>query len=89
MSNVIEFTSKEEDFKNVSYVEDKDDLGVSTRCRSLSIYRLNKDEFEAVHGDESFILTREVLAEFIHVAQVFVDDESKYRPELEMISCDY
>lgn len=87
MTNVVELNPK--DFKSVSYIDDKGDLGVSTRCRNLALYRLNSNEFEIVHEDKSFVLTREVLAEFLHVSQVFVDDENKYKPSLEMISCDY
>ena len=89
MSNVIEFPQND-DFKNVSYIDDNGDLGVATRCRAIGIYRLNKNEFEIVtKSDISFILDRETLAEFLHVSQVFIDPEFKYKPELEMIACDY
>jgi len=89
MSNVIEF-KQDDDFKNVSYIDDNGDLGVATRCRAISVYRLNKNEFEIVtKSDVSFILDRETLAEFLHVAQVFIDPDCKYKPDLDMVSCDY
>ena len=88
MGKVISFPSSEE-FKNVSYSDVDGDLGIITKCRSLGVYRLNKSEFEVVHDAGSFILDRATLSEFLHVAQVFVDPDSKYKPELEMIACDY
>ena len=86
MSNVINLT--EPDFKNVSYIDDGD-IGVSTRDRNLAIYRLNKDDFEIVYNGGSFILKRDVLAEFLQVSKVFVDSEDRFKPNLEMIGCDY
>jgi len=86
MSNVISLT--EPDFKNVSYIDDGD-IGVSTKDRSLAIYRLNKDDFEIVYNGGSFILKRDVLAEFLQVSKVFVDSEDRFKPDLEMVSCDY
>ena len=86
MSNVIELT--EPDFKNVTYIDD-DDIGVSTRCKELAVYRLNKGDFEIVYNGGSFILKRDVLAEFLQVTKVFVDSKDKFKPDLEMIGCDY
>ena len=86
MGNVINLT--EPDFKNVTYIDDGD-IGVSTRCRALAIYRLNKDDFEVVYNGGSFILKRDVLAEFLHVSQVFLDSEDRFKPDLEMVACDY
>ena len=87
MSNVVNI--KEKDFKHVTYIEDGD-LGVSTRCRALSIYRLNKNEFEIVTSSgPSFVLDRETLAEFLHVSCVFVDSETRYKPEMDMVGCNY
>jgi len=88
MGEIIAF-NVEKDFKHVSYIDDKGDLGVSTRCRSLAIYRLNKSEFEVVYGGGSFILNRDVLAEFLHVSSVFVDPEDKHKPDMDMVACDY
>ena len=88
MSNVIEFPVND-DFKNVSYIDNEGDLGVITRCRSIGILRLNKKEFEVVHASGSFLIDRDTLAEFLHVAQVFVDPESKHRPYSDMVGCDY
>ena len=86
MNNVIELI--EPDFKNVTYIDDGD-IGVSTRDRSLAVYRLNKDDFEVVYSGGSFVLKRDVLAEFLQVAKVFVDSQDKFKPDLEMIGCDY
>ena len=87
-TNVIEFPSND-DFKNVSYIDNEGDLGVITRCRAIGVFRLNNKEFEVVTDNWSFIIDRDTLAEFLHVAQVFVDSESKHKPELDMIGCDY
>jgi len=86
MNNVISLT--EPDFKNVSYIDDGD-IGVSTRCKELAIYRLNKDDFEIVYNGGSFVLKRDVLAEFLQVSKIFVDSEDRFKPDLEMIACDY
>jgi hypothetical protein len=88
MGEVINFPGNEE-FKNVSYIDVEGDLGVITKCRSIGIFRLNKSEFEIVHDGASFILDRDTISEFLHVSQVFVDPDSKHKPELEMIACDY
>ena len=88
MGNVIEFPDQT-DFKNVSYSDVDGDLGVITRCRAIGVYRLNDKEFEVVHATGSFVMDRGVLAEFLHVAQVFVDSKDKHRPNLNMVGCDY
>ena len=59
MGDVIAFVT-DDDFNHVSYIDDKGDLGVSTKCKSISIYRLNKTEFEVACEGVSFILNREL-----------------------------
>jgi len=88
MNNIIEFPDNT-DFKNVTYTDQDGDLGVITRCRAIGIYRLNNKDFEVVHATGSFLIDREAIAEFLHVAKVFVDSEDKYRPDLDMVGCDY
>jgi hypothetical protein len=87
MSNVINLN--EENFKHVSYTDLDGDIGIATKCRSLGIIRLNKSEFEVQHNEGSFVLDREVLSEFLHVSAMFLDPDGKYKPNLEMIACDY
>lgn len=88
MTNVIEFPSNE-DFKNVSYIDADGDLGVITRCRSIGVFNLNNKEFEVVHNNGSFVIDRETLGEFLQVASIFVDSEGRYKPNLDMVGCDY
>lgn len=90
MANIIKFPDSSE-FKHVTYIEYDGDLGVSTKPKSLSIIRLNNNEFEIATcgNNKSILFTRHEIAEFLHVALIFVDDEERYKPELDMISCDY
>lgn len=88
MTNIVEF-KKEDDFKHVAYIDDEGDLGVSTRCRNLAIYRLNKSQFEVVYDGGSFVMDRDVLSEFLHVSNVFLDPEERFKPGMDMVACDY
>jgi hypothetical protein len=88
MSDLLEFPDAA-DFKKVSYIDDNGDMGVSTKCKSLGVYRLNKDDFEFVYNGGSILLDRATLAEFLQVSKVFIDPDDKYLPHLDMIGCDY
>lgn len=89
MGNVIDLFDKSKELKHVSYTGINDDIGVSTVDRKIEIQRLNDSEFLLVTPDGSQLHDRESLAEFIHVAAVFLDSEKRFYPEVDLIGCDY
>ena len=90
MSNVIEFKDKNE-LEHVGYYEIDSDVGVAMLDKSLIIMPLSNNEFDVFLGDnDSILFKREELAEFLHVALVFIDSEDRYKPKVkELIGRDY
>ena len=86
---IVKFPDKSEELKHTSYTDNEGDLGISTLCKSISVERLNNKDFLICTKEGSTVMDREVLAEFLHVAAVFVDSEKRYYPELDLIGCDY
>tara|TARA_R110002020_G_C16066458_1_gene755861 strand:+ start:118 stop:390 length:273 start_codon:yes stop_codon:yes gene_type:complete len=80
----------EDELKHCSYWEnDELDIGVATLDKSIIIVPINKDEIEIVFNGESNLYTRDKLAEFLHVASVFVDYEEKYKPKTDLVGLNY
>lgn len=86
--SVVNFPDQS-DLKKASYIDDNGDLGIATRDRKIGIYRLNDNEFEVVTPDGSQLHDRETLAELLWVAAVFLDSKEKWKPELDLIGCNY
>jgi len=83
MSNVVSFN--QEELKHTSYTDNNGDLGVCSLGREIAICELNKNEF--LVGDR--LISREALAEFLHVAAIFVDSEKRYLPNIDLVGRNY
>lgn len=71
------------------YYDFDGDLGISLADDSLQIIKLSKNEFTFKSHDRSFVIKRNELAEFLHVASVFVDSARKWAPDEDLIGVDY
>lgn len=87
MGEVIQL--KEKDLERTSYIDNEGDIGVSTRDRLIGVDRLNDNEFLLITPCGSQVHSRASLAEFLWVSATLLDSEEKWRPEMDLVGCDY
>ena len=89
MGDVIEFKQKD-DLNSCCYgIDDKENFAVITNDRSIQIKSLGDGNIEVTAFGKSGIYHRKELAEFLHVSSIFLDDEKKWLPKVDLISLDY
>ena len=88
MTNIVDFPDQT-DLKRTSYIDYLGEIGISTRDRRLEIVRLNDREFEVITPDGSQLHDRDTLAELLWVAAALLDSKEQWRPEMNLIGCNY
>lgn len=89
MGDIVDINKNKDNFKHCSYADFYGEIGVSLLDRSLCIYPLNNSEFVVGSELDSIILSREKLAEFIHIAKALIDSEDRFLIEEELIGRNY
>lgn len=89
MDNVVDIHSKDKVLIHTSYTDNDGDIGIGTLDKSIGVDRLNDNQFVVITPDGSQLHSRESLAEFAWLLAFFLDEEEKYRPNGELVCCDY
>jgi len=96
MGDVVELKPSEDPeekpesiLKHTSYFDFDGDLGVIMKNDSLLLVCLNMDEFLLVTGDQEQLYTRAQIAEWLHLASLFVDSKDKYMPLGDLVAMGY
>lgn len=90
MSDIIKFPDQSDELKFTAYtIGDDGYFGVVTKSGEIEISQLNKNEFVVATPFGSNVHNREQLAELIWLAAILLDSEERFRPDVELIGCDY
>jgi hypothetical protein len=89
MGDVIEFRQKDDLLGCCYGVDDKDNFSVVMNDCSIRIQKINTDVLQVEAFGSTQTYTRQELAEFLHVASIFVDEEAKWLPDVDLVAMDY
>lgn len=85
MGEVIDISKG--NLKHCNYFDNDGHLGVE--IGDLAIEHVDNGHIDVMIGDEALTFKRSVLAEFLHVASVFVDSKEVYKPDCDLPAMNY
>lgn len=95
MGDVVQINKKKDndeivsEFNHCAYFRRDGNIGVRLLDDSISVYPLNKGAVEIYFNGSGTFLSREKLAEFLHVAAVLLDSDFCYLPGQNLLGGDY
>lgn len=92
MGDVIDIKGEDKDtepFKHCSYYDQSGDIGIAMLDDSLRIIRVNDNTIEFQLYGQSQLFKRNELAEFLHLAALFIDSEDRWAIDGKVVCIDY